>query len=72
MAIFLNINKIFIIGYKPDLSYLKNNGIGLGKIADKPIDSRSNPIEVDVFSYEVEHASRKGLYAVGPLAGDNF
>lgn len=29
-------------------------------------------MEVDVFTYEVENAPRKGLYAVGPLAGDNF
>ena len=29
-------------------------------------------MDIDVFTYEVESASHKGLYAVGPLAGDNF
>ncbi|KAK2580814.1 hypothetical protein KPH14_011547 [Odynerus spinipes] len=57
-----------LIGYKADLSYLENNGIGLGKIPDKPIDCKSNPIEVDDFTYEVLKAPRKGLYALGPLA----
>ncbi|CAL1677877.1 unnamed protein product [Lasius platythorax] len=61
-----------LIGYKPDLSYLEGNGIGLGKLADKPIDSKSNPIEIDDFTYEVIKAPTKGLYALGPLAGNNF
>lgn len=61
-----------LIGYKPDLSYLDAGGIGLGKFPDKPIDSKSNPIEVDNFTYEVAKAPRKGLYALGPLVGDNF
>lgn len=61
-----------LIGYKPDLLYLENNGIGLGKIPEKSINCKSNPIEVDEFTYEVLKAPRKGLYALGPLAGDNF
>ncbi|XP_029159416.1 oxidative stress-induced growth inhibitor 2-like isoform X1 [Nylanderia fulva] len=61
-----------LIGYKPDLSYLECNGIGLGKLTDKPIDSKSNPIEIDDFTYEVIKAPTKGLYALGPLAGNNF
>lgn len=61
----------FILGYKPDLSYLEHNGVGLGKLADKPIDSKSNPIEIDDFTYEVIKAT-KGLYVLGPLAGNNF
>lgn len=60
-----------LIGYKPDLSYLEHNGVGLGKLADKPIDSKSNPIEIDDFTYEVIKAT-KGLYVLGPLAGNNF
>ncbi|KOX72177.1 Oxidative stress-induced growth inhibitor 1 [Melipona quadrifasciata] len=60
-----------LIGYKPDLSYLKTN-IGLGKYPDKPIDGKSNPIEVDDFTYEVTKSPRPGLYALGPLVGDNF
>ncbi|OAD57088.1 Oxidative stress-induced growth inhibitor 1, partial [Eufriesea mexicana] len=61
-----------LIGYKPDLSYLKADGIGLGKYPDKPIDGKSNPIEVDDFTYEVTKAPTTGLYALGPLVGDNF
>ncbi|XP_011702101.1 PREDICTED: oxidative stress-induced growth inhibitor 2-like [Wasmannia auropunctata] len=61
-----------LIGYKPDLSYLEGGGAGLGKSADKPIDSKSNPIEIDDFTYEVINAPMKGLYALGPLVGNNF
>ncbi|XP_076628688.1 oxidative stress-induced growth inhibitor 1 isoform X2 [Colletes latitarsis] len=61
-----------LIGYKPDLSYLEAGGIGLGKFPDKPIGGKSNPIEVDDFTYEVTKAPRAGLYALGPLVGDNF
>ncbi|XP_070150606.1 oxidative stress-induced growth inhibitor 1 isoform X2 [Polyergus mexicanus] len=51
---------------------LIGNGAGLGKLADKPIDSKSNPIEIDDFTYEVTKAPTKGLYALGPLTGNNF
>ncbi|KAL7305417.1 hypothetical protein TKK_0002160 [Trichogramma kaykai] len=61
-----------LIGSKPDLSYLENNGTDLGKYVDRPIDSHANPINVNVYTYEVEQAARRGLYAVGPLVGDNF
>lgn len=54
------------------MSYLKADGIGLGKYFEKPIDGKSNPIEVDDFTYEVTKAPRSGLYALGPLVGDNF
>lgn len=54
------------------MSYLKADGIGLGKYFEKPIDGKSNPIEVDDFTYEVIKAPRSGLYALGPLVGDNF
>lgn len=64
--------KIVILGYKPDLSFLKDNGVGLGCHEDKPIDGKSNPIKVDNYTYEVVNASTKGLYAIGPLVGDNF
>lgn len=46
--------------------------MGLGKFKDKPIDSKSNPIEIDDFTYEVTNAPIKGLYALGPLVGNNF
>lgn len=62
-----------LIGYKPDLSYLEDgSGVGLGRLADAPIDGKSNPIEVDDFTYEVIKSPVAGLYALGPLVGDNF
>ncbi|XP_066596867.1 oxidative stress-induced growth inhibitor 1-like [Prorops nasuta] len=61
-----------LIGYRPNLSYLKDNGVGLGRNESKPIDNKTNPIEVDNVTYEIIKAPRKGLYALGPLVGDNF
>jgi len=46
--------------------------VGLGKFEDKSIDNKSNPIEIDDFTYEVIKSPTKGLYALGPLVGDNF
>lgn len=63
---------ISVSGSKPDLSYIENKGFGLGRNPNKYIDSKSNPIAVDDFTYEVLNSPRKGLYALGPLAGDNF
>ncbi|KAK0179137.1 hypothetical protein PV327_007956 [Microctonus hyperodae] len=61
-----------LIGAKPDLSYLGEYAEKFGRIVDKPIDGRSNPIEIDDFTYEVVRSPCKGLYAIGPLVGDNF
>lgn len=66
------VTKYLSAGYKPDLSYLEASGVGLGRYPDKPIDGKSNPIEVDDFTYEVTNAPATGLYALGPLVGDNF
>lgn len=66
------VRKHLFTGYKPDLSYLETGSIGLGKFPDKPVDGKSNPIEVDDFTYEVIRAPESGLYALGPLVGDNF
>lgn len=62
----------FRLGSKPDLSYLGEYSTKLGKIDGKPIDGRSNPIEIDDITYEVIKSPKKGLYAMGPLVGDNF
>ncbi|XP_034935967.1 oxidative stress-induced growth inhibitor 1-like isoform X2 [Chelonus insularis] len=61
-----------LIGSQPDLSYLGSYANKLGKIDDSPINSRSNPIEIDDFTYEVLKSPRRGLYAIGPLVGDSF
>lgn len=59
-----------LIGSHPNLSYLPNNGMDLAVDCDQPVSSKRNPIDVDPFTYESVH--EKGLYALGPLAGDNF
>lgn len=46
-------------------------GIGLGVCPTKPIDCRNNPMAIDKVSHSVLNAP-KGMYALGPLAGDNF
>lgn len=46
-------------------------GLGLGIDPSKPIDCKTNQIAVNKFTNEVLNGS-KGLYAMGPLVGDNF
>uniref|UniRef100_A0A8D0DFR9 Oxidative stress-induced growth inhibitor 1 n=2 Tax=Salvator merianae TaxID=96440 RepID=A0A8D0DFR9_SALMN len=66
-----NISMAFVlIGSNPNLSYLPNNGVDLAIDSDQPVSSKRNPMDVDPFTYE--SVQEKGLYAVGPLAGDNF
>lgn len=65
-------NENGISGSKPDLSYLENGGNWLCKDPSKPFDCRSNPIEIDNYTYQVSKSPRKGLYALGPLVGDNL
>lgn len=48
-----------------------NLDFGLGEDPMKPIDGRNNPIAVDKFTNKVLRAP-KGLFAMGPLVGDNF
>lgn len=45
--------------------------IGIGEDPKRPIDGKNNPIAVDKFTNHVVRAP-KGLYAMGPLVGDNF
>jgi thioredoxin reductase len=58
------------IGSRPNLSFLPKEGRNLGIIKGMAIDSKHNPIDVDPITYQ----SRKqcGLYAMGPLVGENF
>lgn len=48
-----------------------NVSLQLGEDPTKPIDCKTNPIAVNKFTNEVRHTAR-GLYAMGPLVGDNF
>lgn len=43
----------------------------LGEDPLKPIDCKTNPIAVNKYTNEVQRTAR-GLYAMGPLVGDNF
>ncbi|XP_022188447.1 oxidative stress-induced growth inhibitor 1 [Nilaparvata lugens] len=63
-----------LIGSRPDLSYLPTeyqDGMKLGLNVNRPVDCRSNPILVNPWNRSVVNAE-EGLYAVGPLSGDNF
>lgn len=46
-------------------------GLGFGENPKKPIDCKNNPISVDKYTNQVLNAP-EGLYALGPLVGDNF
>nr|XP_009487944.1 PREDICTED: oxidative stress-induced growth inhibitor 1 isoform X2 [Pelecanus crispus] len=61
---------LVLTGSNPNLSFLPNNGIDLAMDSDQPVNPKRNPIDVDPFTYEC--TQEKGLYALGPLAGDNF
>lgn len=60
---------VILIGAWPDLNFLESCGSNLGVVPDVPID-RNNPIDIDVFTHEAINS--QGIYAMGPLTGDNF
>lgn len=65
---------VVLIGSLPDLRFLSvddcgDDGRTLGIIPGEPI-SRNNPIDIDLFSHE--SIKQSGIYAMGPLVGDNF
>jgi hypothetical protein len=47
-----------------------DSGVGFGDDPKKPIDCKNNPIAVNKFSNEL--LDHSGLFAMGPLVGDNF
>jgi hypothetical protein len=59
-----------LIGSCADLSFLPP-GLSLGIKSSEPVDCRSNPIDVDPYTHRAVKAP-PGMYALGPLAGDNF
>lgn len=61
---------IVLIGAKPNLTFLPQEGKHMGVVPNKSIDSKHNPIEVDPLSYE--SIQEPGIYVMGPLMGDNF
>lgn len=59
-----------LIGSHPNLSFLKEQGCYLGHNSSHPIKCKSNPVEIDAFTYECVKEAH--LFALGPLVGDNF
>ena len=68
----LDVSLCFVlIGNEAELSFLPRNLTStLGEHADRPIHPKSNPINIDPFSFQTD--SMASLYALGPLVGDNF
>lgn len=60
---------VILIGARPNLTFLPEN-ISLGVNPAVPIDSKTNPANINKLTYAVR--GYEGLYAMGPLAGDNF
>lgn len=68
----LKINVSFaavLIGSRPNLTFLPND-TSLGVHKGLPIDCKTNPIDIDRLTHRVKGV--ENLFAVGPLAGDNF
>ncbi|KAL0978865.1 hypothetical protein UPYG_G00176810 [Umbra pygmaea] len=61
---------LVLIGAHPNLSFLPEDGRPLGVNPQEPITCRRNPLDVD--PYTNESISQGGLYAMGPLVGENF
>ena len=57
------------IGSKPNLAFMGELR-RLGEDSLKEVDIKENPVVVDPFTYQSE--DEPGLYAMGPLVGDNF
>lgn len=65
------ISMVFVlIGTNPNLFFLKGQGQYLGQDPTKPISCKQNPI--DIHPYTFECTKEQGLFAMGPLVGDNF
>lgn len=63
---------LVLIGAHPNLSFLSDNGRSLGINPKETITCRRNPIDVDPFTNSVVAADGPGMYAMGPLVGENF
>lgn len=54
----------------PEAQSRDDSGIGYGEDSKKPVDCKNNPIAVNKFTNEFLHVP--GIFALGPLVGDNF
>nr|XP_054597378.1 oxidative stress-induced growth inhibitor 2 isoform X2 [Nothobranchius furzeri] len=61
---------LVLIGTNPNLFFLKGQGQYLGQDPTRPISCKQNPIDVNQYTFEC--TKEPGLFAMGPLVGDNF
>jgi len=59
---------LVLIGAAPRLEFLETSA-QLGRVPGAPID-KNNPIDIDVYTHQSTNV--QGLFAMGPLVGDNF
>jgi len=66
----LNVSYVVVlIGACPNLSFLSSEGDQLGRMPGHAID-RNNTIDISAFTHQSNNVP--GLFALGPLTGDNF
>ena len=67
-----------LVGVRPNLEFLdvessseemQVNSNHVGIIKESPV-SKNNPVDINIYTFESVH--HRGLYAMGPLVGDNF
>ena len=58
-----------LIGAYPQLDFLDVDSQVLARNPDEPL-SKNNPVDIDPFTHEC--ANMPGMFALGPLVGDNF
>jgi pyruvate/2-oxoglutarate dehydrogenase complex dihydrolipoamide dehydrogenase (E3) component len=61
---------VVLIGSRPNLEFLGDDEREIGRVPGVAIDGKRNPVDVDAYTYQSNR--RPGLYAIGPLVGDNF
>ncbi|OTF70952.1 hypothetical protein BLA29_000713 [Euroglyphus maynei] len=62
---------LILIGSSPQLDFVNENiRQRMARDSTAPIDHRLNPISIDPYTHECKDVP--GLYALGPLVGDNF
>uniref|UniRef100_A0A3B5MRW1 Uncharacterized protein n=1 Tax=Xiphophorus couchianus TaxID=32473 RepID=A0A3B5MRW1_9TELE len=61
---------LVLIGTNPNLFFLKCQGQYLGQDPTRPISCKQNPIDINPYTFEC--TKEPGLFAMGPLVGDNF
>ncbi|XP_069757030.1 oxidative stress-induced growth inhibitor 1-like [Narcine bancroftii] len=61
---------LILIGSDPNLAFLPDCGRWLAVCTEMPVNTKRNPIDVNCYTYQC--VRERGLYALGPLVGDNF